>query len=69
MGMPAARISDMHTCPMVHTGPAARATCGRSGNWAGRGKLRINSKTAGIGVGDMLTCVGVPDSIVEDRPR
>lgn len=60
MGAPAARISDMHVCPMVtgtvpHVGgpimPAGEATVLIGGMPAAR-------------VGDMATCSGPPDSIV-----
>lgn len=59
MGTPAARISDMHVCPMVdgvvpHVG----------------GPITEGAPTVLIGelpaarVGDMVTCVGPPDTIV-----
>lgn len=60
MGVPAARITDMHVCPMVtgivpHVGgpvlPPGCVTVLISGLPAAR-------------VGDMLTCVGPPDTIV-----
>ena len=58
MGQPAARISDMHTCPMVtvlvpHVG----------------GPISLGEPTVLIGgmpaarVGDMAVCVGPPDTI------
>lgn len=59
MGTPAARISDMHVCPMVtgtipHVGgpilPAGEPTVLIGGIPAAR-------------VGDMATCVGPPDTI------
>lgn len=59
MGMPAARINDMHVCPMVtgtvpHVGgpilPPGEATVLIAGMPAAR-------------VGDMATCTGPPDSI------
>ncbi|MDB4582347.1 PAAR domain-containing protein [Draconibacterium sp.] len=60
MGLPAARITDMHTCPMVtalvpHVGgpilPPGEPTVLICGLPAAR-------------VGDMLTCVGPPDTII-----
>lgn len=60
MGMPAARINDMHVCPMVtgtvpHVGgpilPPGEPTVLIGGMPAAR-------------VGDMATCTGPPDSIV-----
>jgi len=59
-GMPAARISDMHVCPMV-TGIVPHV---------GGPILPPGSPTVLIGglpaarVGDMATCVGPPDSIL-----
>lgn len=63
-GQPAARITDMHTCPMVtglvpHVGgpilPPGGATVLIGGLPAAR-------------VGDMATCVGPPDTIVKGLP-
>ena len=60
MGAPAARVSDMHVCPMVtgvvpHVGgpilPPGEPTVLIGGMPAAR-------------VGDMATCVGPPDSII-----
>ena len=59
-GMPAARVSDMHICPMV-TGIVPHV---------GGPILPPGSPTVLIGgmpaarVGDMATCVGPPDSIL-----
>lgn len=58
---PAARISDMHTCPMVNPGPVPHVG----------GPIIIGAPTVMIGympaarVGDMATCVGPPDTIVK----
>lgn len=58
MGQPAARIGDHHTCPMV-TGTVPHVG----------GPVVIGCMTVLIGgspaarVGDMLVCVGPPDSI------
>ncbi|GJD74806.1 PAAR domain-containing protein [Methylobacterium goesingense] len=60
MGTPAARISDMHTCPMV-TGVVPHVG----------GPIVVGCPTVLIGqmpaarVGDMATCVGPVDSIVK----
>jgi uncharacterized Zn-binding protein involved in type VI secretion len=60
MGMPAARIGDMHVCPMVDV-----AVPHVGGPIVGPG-----APTVLIGgmpsarIGDMLTCVGPPDAIV-----
>lgn len=56
---PAARISDMHTCPMVNPGPVPHVG----------GPVVVGCPTVLIGgmpaarVGDMCTCVGPPDTI------
>lgn len=61
MGMPAARINDMHTCPMVNPGGAPHV---------GGPVLPPGEPTVLIGgmpaarVGDMATCSGPPDSIL-----
>jgi uncharacterized Zn-binding protein involved in type VI secretion len=61
---PAARVGDMHTCPMV-TGVVPHV---------GGPILPPGSVTVLIGmmpaarVGDMATCVGPPDSIVMGEP-
>jgi uncharacterized Zn-binding protein involved in type VI secretion len=60
MGSPAARITDMHVCPMI-TGTVPHV---------GGPILPPGAPTVLIGglpaarVGDMATCVGPPDSIV-----
>lgn len=60
MGSPAARIGDMHVCPMVNPGPVPHV---------GGPVLPPGSPTVLIGgmpaacVGDMLVCVGPPDTI------
>jgi len=57
-GMPAARVGDMHTCPMV-TGVVPHVG----------GPITMGSATVLIGgqpaarVGDMATCTGPPDAI------
>ena len=59
MGQPAARISDMHTCPMV-TGVVPHVG----------GPISLGCPTVLIGelpaarVGDMAVCAGPPDSII-----
>lgn len=58
---PAARVGDMHTCPMVNPGPVPHV---------GGPVLPPGCPTVLIGgqpaarVGDLLTCSGPPDSIV-----
>lgn len=61
MGQPAARIGDMHTCPMVNPGPVPHVG----------GPIAVGAPTVLIcsmpaaRVGDMAICVGPPDSIVK----
>ncbi len=59
MGQPAARIGDMHTCPMVtgvvpHVGGPILPPCAVTVLTSGMPQARV---------GDMLTCVGPPDVI------
>jgi len=60
-GMPAARLGDMHVCPMVTPAPAPVPHVG--------GPISLGSAGVLIGgmpaarVGDMATCVGPPDTI------
>ncbi|MFK7927141.1 MAG: PAAR domain-containing protein [Myxococcota bacterium] len=61
MGMPAARITDMHVCPMVtgvvpHVGGPILPPGGVTVLIAGLPAARI---------GDMCTCVGPPDTIIK----
>ena len=61
-GKPAARMGDMHTCPMSTPGTPPVPHVG--------GPITMGSPTVMIGgqpasrVGDMATCVGPPDSII-----
>src|SRR3954468_7280111 len=62
---PAARLSDMHTCPMVEPGPVPHV---------GGPILPACCPTVLIGnlpaarVGDMAVCVGPPDTIAAGLP-
>jgi uncharacterized Zn-binding protein involved in type VI secretion len=64
MGQPAARVGDMHTCPMSD-GPKPHV---------GGPILPPGCPTVLIGgmpaarIGDMVTCVGPPDMIVKGEP-
>jgi uncharacterized Zn-binding protein involved in type VI secretion len=61
MGQPAARITDLHVCPMVNPGPVPHVG----------GPVTMGEPTVLIGnmpaarVGDMAVCVGPPDTIVK----
>jgi uncharacterized Zn-binding protein involved in type VI secretion len=65
-GQPAARMGDMHTCPMVTPGTPPVPHVG--------GPIMLGSATVLIGgqpaarMGDMATCVGPPDSILSGCP-
>ena len=59
MGMPAARVTDMHVCPMVtgivpHVGGPILPPCAVT---------VLTGKLPQARVGDMATCVGPPDVI------
>lgn len=60
MGQPAARVGDMHTCPMSD-GPKPHV--GGPVLPAGCPTVLIGGQPAAR-MGDMLTCVGPPDTIV-----
>lgn len=63
---PAARIGDMHTCPMVTPGTPPVPHVG--------GPISLGAATVKIGfmpaarMGDMCVCVGPPDSISMGSP-
>jgi uncharacterized Zn-binding protein involved in type VI secretion len=58
---PAARITDMHTCPMFN-GPVPHV--GGPVTGPGVATVLIGGLPAAV-VGDLLVCVGPPDSIVQ----
>lgn len=62
---PAARVGDMHTCPMVNPGPVPHV--GGPILPAGCPTVLIGGQPAAR-VGDMATCVGPPDAIVMGSP-
>jgi uncharacterized Zn-binding protein involved in type VI secretion len=65
-GQPAARLGDMHTCPMVTPGTPPIPHVG--------GPITMGSATVLIGgqpaarMGDMATCTGPPDTIAAGCP-
>jgi uncharacterized Zn-binding protein involved in type VI secretion len=65
-GQPAARMGDMHTCPMVTPGTPPVPHVG--------GPITMGSATVLIGnmpaarMGDMATCTGPPDTIAAGCP-
>lgn len=63
MGQPAARITDMHVCPMVTPGTPPIPHVGGPILPPGAVTVLIGGLPAAR-VGDMCVCVGPPDSIV-----
>lgn len=64
MGTPAARISDMHTCPMVTPGLPPVPHVGGPVLGPGSPTVMIEQLPAAL-VGDSATCVGPPDAIIK----
>ena len=64
MGLPAARLTDMHVCPMM-TGPIPHV----GGPILGPGcPTVLIGKMPAARIGDMITCVGPPDNIIMGSP-
>ncbi len=61
---PAARLTDMHTCPMQTPGVPPVPHGGGPIVGPGAASVLIGNMPAAI-VGDMCTCVGPPDTIVK----
>ena len=61
---PAARITDIHTCPMVTPGLPPIPHVGGPIVGPGVPNVLIGGMPAAV-VGDMCVCVGPPDSIVQ----
>ena len=64
MGQPAARLTDMHACPMVTPGLPPIPHVGGPVSGPGLPQTLIGSLPAAR-MGDMCVCVGPPDSIVK----
>lgn len=64
MGQPAARVGDMHVCPMVTPGTPPVPHVGGPILPPGCPTVLIGGMPAAR-MGDMATCVGPPDSIVK----
>lgn len=65
MSKPAARVGDMHTCPMVDPGPKPHV----GGPILPPGcPIVIIAGMLAARVGDMATCVGPPDTIAVGSP-
>src|SRR5512133_930469 len=63
MGKPAARLTDMHTCPMVTPGVPPVPHVGGPITGPGVPTVIIGGMPAAV-MGDMCTCVGPPDTII-----
>jgi len=63
MGKPAARITDMHTCPMQSPAIPPVPHVGGPITGPGVATVLIGKMPAAV-LGDMAVCVGPPDSIV-----
>lgn len=61
---PAARVTDLHTCPMVTPGPTPVPHVGGPVIGPGVSTVLIGGMPAAV-VGDMCTCTGPPDTIVK----
>ncbi|MCX7099061.1 MAG: PAAR domain-containing protein [Methylococcales bacterium] len=61
---PAARVSDLHTCPMVTPGTPPVPHVGGPVVGPGVSTVLIAGMSAAV-VGDMCTCAGPPDTIVK----
>ncbi len=62
MGLPAARIKDMHACPMQTPGLPPIPHVGGPIIGPGAPSVLIGSLPAAL-LGDMMVCVGPPDTI------
>lgn len=63
MGKPAARVGDMHMCPMVTPGLPPIPHVGGPITGPGVPTVLIGGMPAAV-MGDMCTCVGPPDTVV-----
>lgn len=63
MGKPGARLTDMHTCPMVTPGTPPVPHVGGPISGPGVTTVIIGGMPASV-VGDLCICTGPPDSIV-----
>ena len=67
MPQPAARITDMHVCPMVTPGLPPIPHVGGPIVGPGAPTVLIGGLPASV-MGDMATCVGPPDTVVGGDP-
>lgn len=64
MGMPAARLTDMHVCPMMDPGVPPIPHVGGPIVGPGAPTVLIGNMPAAV-MGDNCVCVGPPDAIVK----
>ena len=62
--MPAARITDLHVCPMITPGLPPIPHVGGPITGPGAPTVLIGNMPAAV-MGDMAVCVGPPDSIIK----
>jgi uncharacterized Zn-binding protein involved in type VI secretion len=67
MGQPAARLTDMHVCPMMTPGVPPIPHVGGPISGPGAPTVLIGGLPAAR-IGDMAVCVGPPDAIVAGAP-
>lgn len=67
MGQPAARLTDMHVCPMQTPAPVPIPHVGGPISGPGAPTVLIGGLPAAR-IGDMAVCVGPPDAIVAGSP-
>ena len=67
MPQPAARLTDMHVCPMVTPGVPPIPHVGGPISGPGVPTVLVGNMPAAT-IGDMTVCVGPPDSIVAGNP-
>lgn len=67
MGQPAARLTDMHVCPMQTPAPVPIPHVGGPISGPGAPTVLIGGLPAAR-IGDMAVCVGPPDAIVAGAP-
>jgi len=63
MGQPAARLTDMHVCPMMTPGVPPIPHVGGPITGPGAPTVMISGMPAAV-MGDMCVCVGPPDTII-----
>jgi len=63
MSQPAARLGDMHICPMVTPGLPPIPHVGGPVSGPGSPNVLIGNQPAAV-IGDLCVCVGPPDTII-----